>query len=295
MSPEESRALAVSRLPFELRPEPGLVIRGDVRSTPSTDRSPSAAIVVCHGFKGFKDWGFFPYLSERLAADVGCTVVSFNFSGSGIGADPESFTDLEGFSRNTFSREVRDLETVLEALGAGSLGEVPAAPPERVGLIGHSRGAAAVVLVGERRPEVAGIVTWGGIGSVFRYEGWFAEGLGDADVMYVLNARTGQEMPIRRDVLEDMRRNRTALDMPAAAGRLAAPLLIVHGSHDEAVPVSEAYALRDASMAARLEIIEGASHTMDASHPFPGTNPNLERAVDLTVEHFTATLRQENR
>lgn len=291
MSPEGPADLRVHRLPFELLPAEGVVLRGDVRrllgdAASDGGTADSRVIVVCHGFKGFKDWGFFPYLAERLTSSTGAAVVSFNFSGSGIGSDLENFTDIEGFARNTFTREVEDLEAVLDGLQAGRLGDLDVQPPTRVGVIGHSRGAAAAVLVGARRPEVRAVVTWAGIGSVFRYEDWFAESLGDGDVMEILNARTGQRLPLYRDALDDLRANRGALDMEAAASRLGSALLIVHGTDDEAVPVAEAHSLHRAAGCAELAIIEGAGHTMDASHPFPGTNPRLEEAIGRSVAHF---------
>jgi dienelactone hydrolase len=41
------------------------------------------AVVVVHGFKGFKDWGLWPQLAERLAR-AGVSAVTFNLSGSGV-------------------------------------------------------------------------------------------------------------------------------------------------------------------------------------------------------------------
>jgi len=38
------------------------IIRGDLRFRESNKNSP--AVLLCHGFKGFKDWGFFPLLAE---------------------------------------------------------------------------------------------------------------------------------------------------------------------------------------------------------------------------------------
>ncbi|HEX9709632.1 MAG TPA: alpha/beta hydrolase, partial [Candidatus Thermoplasmatota archaeon] len=66
---------------------------------------PRSAVVVVHGFKGFKDWGFFPHVARRLAA-AGHAAVVFNFSGAGVGRDTEHFADLDGFARNTLSREL---------------------------------------------------------------------------------------------------------------------------------------------------------------------------------------------
>ena len=45
--------------------------------------APRPAVVIVHGFKGFKDWGFFPLVAQRLAA-AGHAAVSFNFTGSGV-------------------------------------------------------------------------------------------------------------------------------------------------------------------------------------------------------------------
>lgn len=290
MSPEGGTESRSRCLPFEIPgPETG-TLRGDVRLP---EEAAAPCIVVCHGFKGFKDWGFFPDLARRLAEGTGSLVVSFNFSGSGIGPDLETFTDLEGFAHNTFSREVRDLARILDGVAAGRLGDVTFAPPDRLGLIGHSRGAAAAILVGAPRPEVRAVVTWAGIGSVFRYEAQFAAALEAEGVMEVLNARTGQRLPLYRDVLDDLRENRNALDMEAGARRLGERLLVVHGSADEAVPVEEAHTLHEAAPGSHLAIIDGAGHTMDASHPYPGSNFRLDEAVERTIRHFQRYLVEE--
>ncbi|NJL27884.1 MAG: hypothetical protein HC897_08290, partial [Thermoanaerobaculia bacterium] len=44
---------------------------------------PRPTVVICHGFKGFFEWGFFPPLATLLA-ERGFTVVRFNYSGSGM-------------------------------------------------------------------------------------------------------------------------------------------------------------------------------------------------------------------
>jgi len=75
---------------------------------------PSRAVVLAHGFKGFMDWGCWPWVAARLA-EAGVACLRFNFSHNGIGADPEAFTELDRFEANTFSREVAELRAVLEA------------------------------------------------------------------------------------------------------------------------------------------------------------------------------------
>src|SRR6478735_7013983 len=100
--------------------------------------SPRSAVVVV---KGFKDWGLWPPFAERLAR-AGCSAVTLNLSGSGVD-DSGEFVFPERFGHNTFSAELQDLRRVTDALAGGELG---AAPPSAVGLLGHSRGGGVAVL-----------------------------------------------------------------------------------------------------------------------------------------------------
>ena len=45
---------------FTIESSEGLPIRGDLESTGGA----RALVVIVHGFKGFKDWGFFPWVAE---------------------------------------------------------------------------------------------------------------------------------------------------------------------------------------------------------------------------------------
>src|SRR5918998_558314 len=90
----------------------------DVRSAAPSQARP--AVLILHGFKGFKDWGMFPPLSDRLAR-AGFTAISFNFSGSGVD-DAGDFTLPERFGHNTFSAELQDTSLLLEALFSQQLG-----------------------------------------------------------------------------------------------------------------------------------------------------------------------------
>ena len=57
----------------------------------------SAPCIICvHGFKGFKDWGFWPY-TGKFFAENGFFVLTFNFSHNGIGDNLTEFTELQKF------------------------------------------------------------------------------------------------------------------------------------------------------------------------------------------------------
>lgn len=274
--------MPITRHPFRLTP-PGADLRGDFWS--GSDAIADAALVVCHGFKGFKDWGFFPHLCEQLAERTRVNVVSFNFDGSGV--RETDFDDLPAFSRNTFSRELWDLEAILDGLASGSLGDLEVPRALRYGLLGHSRGGATCILKAGLRSQVRALVTWASISSVARYEG-FAAQWDAGETVIIPNARTKQDMPLERNVLDDARANRERLDVLAAAGALSIPVAVVHGSDDAAVPFADAEEIVDgAGDLARLVRVEGAGHTFQAVHPFAGTTPELEAAIDASVELFT--------
>src|SRR6266511_5284140 len=96
----------------------GFPFRVDVRLPEGRGTCP--VVIVCHGFKGFKDFAFFPYTSQKLC-ERGLAVVTVNFSGNGIGDDPVNFTELEKFAQNTISQELDDLEAVVQGISTGAL------------------------------------------------------------------------------------------------------------------------------------------------------------------------------
>lgn len=261
------------------RPD-GALLRADVRIPEGPP--PGTAVVLAHGFKGFKDWGFFPSLADALVDD-GHAVVSVNFSLNGVGDDPEAFTELEAFARNTLSREVEELEIVLEAVREG---DVLALPPHRIGLLGHSRGGGGAVLAADRSPDVSALVTWAAVADFDRWGEETKEEWRQAGRIHVLNGRTGQQMPLDVTLLEDFEANRDALDVTAAAARIEAPWLIVHGMDDPAVKVDDARALARANPKARLQLVEDAGHTFEVGHPFTGPSPQFTEVLERTRDHF---------
>jgi dienelactone hydrolase len=257
----------------------------DVRAGGRT--SPRPAVLVLHGFKGFKDWGMFPHLAERVAR-AGFTAVSPNLSGSGVD-DAGEFTLPERFGRNTFSAELQDTATVIDALMRGELGVTT---PSALGLVGHSRGGGIGVLQTARDPRVRALVTWAAIASVERWSpdqraAWRSRGLTE-----VTTVRTGQVLPLYTDVLDDIEQNTGLLDIEVAAGRVAVPWLIVHGTADESVPFSEAELLKAASSstATKLLPVDDAGHTFGAAHPWRSSTPQLDTVFDATLQWLAAHL-----
>ena len=234
------------------------------------------AVVICHGFKGFKDWGFFPRLAERLAV-AGYTAASFNFSGSGV-LEGDQFSELERWKHQRPSTDLRDIGIVMDHLASGGA--------KWFGLIGHSRGGGLAVLQAAQDERVRSLITWAAVDHFLRWPAediarWRREGTID-----VVNQRTGQVLPLGRDALDDNDANHERLDVVAAAERVRVPWLIVHGTEDRAVDVSIGRRLHQASAGAELLEVAGADHTFGVKHPWQGSTA----AFDLVLERTVAAL-----
>lgn len=258
----------------------------DVRAAGRT--SPRPAVVILHGFKGFKDWGMFPPFAERLAR-AGFSAIAFNTSGSGVDEHGEPVLP-DRFARDTYSAALHDLGAVVNALAAGRAG---VAPPTSIGLVGHSRGGGITILHAARDERVASLVTWAAISDTDRWPADVKRTWRERGTLDVVNSRTGQVIPITTDILDDLERNAGELDIRRAAAEMRVPWLIIHGTDDDAIPFAEAAALHRASgrQTTRLLAIDGAGHTFGAAHPWNPPRPDTERVFDATVEHFAASLR----
>ena len=265
--------------PFEIELASGRVLHGLVELP--AEPGPRPAVVVCHGFKGFMEWGFFPHLGHLLAAR-GFTTVRFNFHGGGMRPGDDLVTDTEAFAHATIANDVLDIEGVLEAVTDGRIapGRVDTG---RLGLLGHSRGGGAAVLAAARSRRLSALVTWSAVATFDRLPedqkaGWRLRGR-----VPVVNARTGQELELDRSVLDDLVARAAEYDLEEAAGTQPAPWLIVHGEDDETVPLAEARRLAAAAGdAGHLEVVPDASHTFGAVHPFAGPTVPLIQALNLT-------------
>lgn len=244
------------------------------------------AVVVLPGFKGFKDFGPFPALGERLAK-AGFTALSVSVSGAGVD-EAGQFTRLDRFAANTISAELADLGAVLSALEGGKCG-VPR--PSSIGLLGHSRGGGVALLLAERSPRVVALVTWAAVGTLERWTTAEASEWRRRGVTEVPNLRTGQELPLSTALLDDVEGHRAEFDLAAAAARLRIPWLLAHGTADETVPVEEGRGLARAS-GGRADTLwlDGALHGFGGVHPLAGMTPHLMQLFDTTVAHFSRHL-----
>ena len=266
------------------RPIVGLV---DLPDAPGT----APVAVLCHGFKGFCEWAFFPPLAELLR-QRGLAVVRFNFTGSGVALGEDRVSDLQAFREQTITGDLDDLLAVVAALPrlGGARFDL-----DRLGLLGHSRGGGAAILAAARpelRERLRALVTWAAVSRFDRLPAAEVDAWRRSGEWLVVNARTGQELPVGLALLEDVERHLAELDLRAAAAQRHAPWLIVHGERDETVPVAEADVLA-AAAAPPVELLKlaDADHTFGARHPFAGPTPSLIAALNATQTWLLRHLR----
>jgi pimeloyl-ACP methyl ester carboxylesterase len=242
-------------------------------------------VIFAHGFKGFKDWGTHNLVANYFAQN-GYRFLKFNFSHNGTTTDkPIDFTDLIAFSDNTFSIELDDLNTVIDFACGGSA--IPRA--NSVYLMGHSMGGGISLIKTAEDKRIKKLVSMASISSFHNLwpkqaeEQWRLQG-----IMYILNSRTNQQMPLKATLLDDLEKNATRLDILAKAATITQPWLIIHGDEDKTVPLSHAKQLKAAQPHAELLVIKTGDHTFNATHPYAkSTLPaQLQEFCDAAITFF---------
>ena len=249
----------------------------------------ASCIIYVHGFKGFKDWGFVPYMSDYFSNNE-FSVITFNFSHNGIGENLLDFDEMDKFAKNTFSLEISELNEVIDAYLRGFFGDISNNP---IGLLGHSRGGVVALLTASMRNEIKAVASWSSISKLERYTERQKEEWKEKGFVEVVNSRTNQLMRLDITLLEDIENNKnTTLNVKQALNNLNKPLLIVHGEQDLTVPIEEANILYDWSNKKLTEkyFIPAIGHTYDIKHPFEGSNPKFEALLERTKTFFKSYL-----
>lgn len=280
--------------PWELAGAGGESILGDAH-LPAGDAC--GTLLIGHGFMGYKDYGLMPLLADAAARD-GWAAHRFNFSHSGMTNRIETFERADLFELDTWRKQAIDLRAVLSALHRG---ELPGGGRPVV-VFGHSRGGVTALLttrwmLDESDPALPdALITAAAPAASHRMTQEQTASMRDAGHLERKSGRTGQSLRIHRGWLDEQLADPDWHAVLTAAGRVAVaeiPWLILHGSGDDTVPLVDGEALRDASgCRARMQVIDGASHTFDCPNPAPRdvTTVNTRRLIESTLA-FADTVR----
>lgn len=248
-------------------------------------------LIFSHGFKGFKDWGGFPYMMNKFA-EAGFFSVSFNFSFNGIERNnPMEFTRLDMFAKNTFSKELEDLNLVINYLYDNA--DKYNIDKSRTALVGHSRGGGISIIKANEDSRIKTLVTFASVSTFDRYSEDLKRKWKEKGYFEALNTRTNQMMRMDYTLIEDFEKNKSRFDIIKAAGNLKIPYLIIHGKEDLSVSCKEAEEIYNSSnkQYTELLIIENTGHTFGVVHPFQGTTIHFEKAIDKTISFLKNYLK----
>lgn len=226
--------------------------------TTATAERPAPVVVAVHG------WGANASTLSAIVEPLvhaGIAVALFDAANHGLSSS-EAFSSLPRFAE--------DLAAVLDALRP-----MPALDAGRIGLLGHSVGAAAVLLHAARAGGVRAVVSL----SAFAHprevmERWLQEHhiprrwIGTAILEHV------------QDVIGE-RFDRIAPEHQLAA--IGCPVLLVHGQGDDVVPLSDALRLKARLHRGELLVVE-CDHDLRAS-----LAPHTARLVRFFGAHLAAT------
>lgn len=231
-----------------LKPD-GMEIRGTLSYPPDLHSGTAPLIILCHGIpQGTPQPGDRGYLSliEQLTG-AGFLTVFFNFRGTG---ESRGSFEILGWTR--------DLTAVLDHLL-----EKTEVDSGRVALMGFSGGAAAAIYVAAHDQRVSALVS---CASPARFD---FVGNDEHLVMIMEHFRfigliDDYEYPVSLEKWEHGFAEITPEKW--IAGIAPRPVLILHGTRDDTVPIDHALALhREAGDPKELKLIEGGEHRLRQS------------------------------
>ncbi len=236
------------------------------------DGKAKPVVIFCHGYKGFKDWGAWEVMAERFAEE-GFFFVKFNFSHNGTTPEnPTEFLNIEAFGDNNYVIELDDLQSVIDWLLVPDFQFADQLKVDDVNIIGHSRGGGIALIKASEDKRINKLITFASVSDFSsrfpegkKLEAWEKKG-----VQYIVNTRTGQQLPHHYQFYKNFRENKERLNIKRAAKKLEIPHLIAHGSSDTSVSIGEAGNLFEWSPAPKLLLVENADHVFGTKHPWNG-------------------------
>ncbi len=204
---------------------------------------PWPGVVLCHGFPspgagGSSSIRSIPELADRVANELEWVALSFAFRGCN---DSGGDFSLGGW--------LDDLSAAVDHLATEQV--------SGIWLVGFGTGGALCVCAAARRPEVRGVAV---LAAPADFDDWAGH-----PRRLVQHARELGLIhdPLHPASMDDFSRPlREIRAVSCASGLAPRPLLVMHGSEDEVVPVFDARVISDAHGDAELRIINGAGHQL---------------------------------
>lgn len=200
----------------------------------------TACVVTSHGFFSNKDSGKYKDIARGFC-EKGMAVFRFDFRG---------FGESEGITEEiTLTGRIQDLQAAMNLITEEGF--------KKIGIIGSSLGGYVSILTAAKDRRIKALATW-------------------ATPIYLSELFSNKTVWKFQKFLNDMKNH----DVTSSLRDIGCPIIIIHGSCDEQVPILHAKTMhRKAKQPKKLHIIKGADHRF--------TNTlHRRRAIELTLKWF---------
>ncbi len=271
-------------LTFNLIIDSNRSINGDLRFNSEKLKCPIA--IVMHGFKGNRNWGFLPTLTEQFA-EMG--YIAINYDHSLNGNIPGSIKyNMDKFRQITISAQLQELEILIAKIKSGELFQeldINKIWNGEIVLCGHSMGA-AIALVYATENKIDKLIMMSPISKFDRYtERQKIQWRIDGQIEFY-NPKIEQTMSLNSNFIDDMDANLKRFDLLAAIAKCNSQILIVHGEQDMTVQIKESQALYDYSDKNKCEFYKLAhcNHSFNIDNLGLVNNPILNELQNCVCE-----------
>ncbi len=229
-----------------------------IETVPSIKKEKYSTVILVHGFGDTKEEsGKFDNLAKNFSR-AGFLVFRFDFSGRG-----ESEGD---YSRTSLSKQKSELDKILSFVKSHKLVD-----KRKIGILAQSFGTSVTVAL---TPKIKTIILMGSIAHPKKILGMLSwEKLDQEDISKRIKSN-GEVITIASQFWKDF----DNYDLLEYIKKINCPILFIHGSKDNIVPISEMEAyFKNANKPKQKIIIEGADH---------GLRPHIEKMCKIAVDWF---------
>lgn len=233
-----------------------------IETKPTVIQDKYPTVVLVHGFGVTKEeGGMFDEIANQLAAKG---FLSYRFDFSGRGESEGDYMDT------SLSKQRDDLKSILEFVRIQPLVEA-----SRIGILGQSFGTPTSITL---NPKIQSLVLMGSFGHVREVmKTLFGKGYNPSGVSTRVKT-DGEVVKLNPTFWKDFENH----DILGSLKQIKCPILFIHGSKDDIVPIFEMETLyKDANEPKEKVIIKGGDH---------GLEPNRNDMHKAVVDWFKKTL-----
>ena len=262
------------------------VLHGDLHYAGHTS---CPILLIIHGFRGSKNWGFFPTIAEEFAQN-GSIVLTWNMSLNGYSDNAQYIDQPENFARNTITQEMVDTQSIIDSILQDDRiisGDIRSHWNGDIHVLGHSRGGGIGILISAENPSIKKLALWNTISRFGRFTERQKKLWSETGTFPIDETEDGKVIAMNYTYISDLEFHSDEYSPLRAITEVSADILIVHAEQDMTVPIREAHALQEKSHSAHMHSIPQAGHIFGCTHPFTEMTSSLRDAIDTTTAFFS--------